>query len=110
MPIFVTLFLSLLVSFPCLAQGSVLDYQCPNKIECKQRLYDNYGNTSEQTLGTLEAKCCYKIPTGCRPWHCDGDTTDDAHWQSQCNKKFPECLDNHHGYTDISCTPHYKSY
>jgi hypothetical protein len=110
MRVFVSVLIVLLIAFPCLAETPDGDYQCPNKIECRQRLYDNFGNSSEQTLGTMDVMCCYKVPIGCRPWHCKGDNTNIAYWQDKCNDRFPECRSNHHGYTDPSCMPHFKSY
>ncbi len=58
MPILVFIFLSILLSSPCFAAGPQdSGYRCPDKVECKQRMYDNYGNSSEQTLGTMDVKC-----------------------------------------------------
>lgn len=114
MHILVPVFFWLLLTFPCLAQdtqGSVQNYQCPDKVQCKQRLYNNYNsNSSEQTIGTIHVKCCYKLPTGCRPWHCDGDKTNIAYWMAKCDETFPECRKNHGGYTDPFCTPHFETY
>lgn len=110
MNILVSVLISFLIAFPCFAETPVKDYQCPNKVQCKQRMYDNFGNSSEQTLGTMEVKCCYKLPLGCRPWHCEGDRTDNAYWQGKCDERFPECRSNHAGYTDPFCTAYFKSY
>ncbi len=105
------IFLSVLICLSCSAKKHpVQSFQCPNKLQCKQRLYDNLGNSSDQTMGTLDVKCCYTFPVGCRPWHCDKDKTNFAYWQAVCDKTFPSCRDNHAGYTDPFCTPHFKTY
>lgn len=114
MHIFISVFFWLFLTFPCLAQdsgGPLQSYQCPNKVKCQQRLYSIAGsNSSEQTLGTIHVKCCYKLPTGCRPWHCEGDKTDMSYWQAKCNETFPDCQNNHAGFTDPFCTAHFETY
>ncbi|MDD5008168.1 MAG: hypothetical protein PHU49_07535 [Syntrophorhabdaceae bacterium] len=85
MRILLSVIFLLLLTFPCFAQdphGPVQSYKCPDEVQCKQRMYNNYGSgSSEQTIGTIHnVKCCYKFPTGCRPWHCDGDKTNQEYW------------------------------
>ncbi|MBG0775692.1 MAG: hypothetical protein H0S85_04580 [Desulfovibrionaceae bacterium] len=85
-------------------------YACPDELKCRQRMMDNYGNVSQQTIGTLHAASCYSFPVGCRPWHCKGDTTTWEYWQARCDEKFPSCKDDHAGYTEPFCTPHFVTY
>jgi hypothetical protein len=115
MRILLSVIFLLFLTFPCVAQdshGPVQSYKCPDEVQCKQRLYNNVSsNSSDQTIGTIhDVKCCYKFPTGCRPWHCDGDKTNQEYWMAKCDETFPECKSDHAGYTDPFCTAHFKSY
>lgn len=110
------LFAGLLVAVVVLGfSSSALAAGCPDEVQCRQRMINLQGEDSQQVIGTISVDCCYKFPTGCRPWHCDGVEDKGylenmAHWQTKCNEKFPVCKDDHAGMTEDTCTPHFKTY
>ncbi len=109
-----TVLFGLFLAFPCFAEhprGPLQSYNCPDKVKCEQRLYSSAGGySSNQTIGVIHIKTCYKFPIGCRPWHCDGDKTNSEYWFNKCNDTFPECSNNHAGFTDPFCTAHFETY
>lgn len=82
---------------------------CPSVVKCQQHMIDNYGKQSIQVIGEIESESCFKAPMGCRPWHCEGNTTDGTYWMNRCNEKFKACRSDHHGYTDPTCYPHFPT-
>jgi hypothetical protein len=56
---------------------------CQQIVECKRQYADLAGGgTDSMVVHTFDAKTCYRFPTGCSPWYCDGNT---VNWRDKCN-------------------------
>jgi len=44
------------------------------------------------TVGSIPTSTCYEFWSGCKPWNCEGDTTNQKYWDRECWNRFPnEC-------------------
>jgi hypothetical protein len=58
---------------------------CPDLVMCN--VPEGYYG---RNVGYFSTPTCYKFLLGCRPWHCEGNSTNQDYWDQECRRRFPK--------------------